>query len=678
MRENEVHLKFVQPHLSIRDFPEIDIPQLTVIVGLNGSGKSHLLQAIANGSVSNSVVQISPGQQPSPNSPVRLLMPGEPAPDLGGSYTPPAPDHRVQSAPDNAAVFLQIRKTELEGFWREIVEITAGKIEVYYNSENIWKYTPSEIVDRLSVDNLLGKIANIFERAGAHLSRERAEDLGRRRGGPLPSERSAFAHAKNISRSFEIPIYALDEHSIKMPDQWGPIDPFSVNLAMILGRYRDRQLKNWLVQKSDLTNRRSRAFSDDEFSKKFGPPPWDLITSMLMEIGIPYEINPPDGSEYTSVTVEFKKIDDGSIVKFSNLSSGEKILVLFALSIFQYDKNFVSINRPTILLLDEMDSSLHPEMVARWLGAIQRELVGQQGMHCILATHSPITAAMAPEESLYEMVDGQSGLSKISKQNAMRKMTYGVPTLSVDCSRRRQIFVESNTDVTIYENVYAIIKDNIKCDYELNFITSGLRGKDRTEINAGCEAVKRIVGDLSEKGVPSVFGIIDWDGKATSTDRIKVLAQGERNGIENVLLDPLLVGLLLMKERYLPKCFGDIDRFAGAQDLSEANLQRLVNYIQNSLFPGEDDKTNVRYFGGKQAFVLQKYLEFDDHELEKLLYEKFPQLNSLTRRNKNNHTGALINNIVNHVLREHWYYCPGSLCDIFKSIGNAAEDPIND
>ena len=678
MRENEVHLKFVQPHLSIRDFPEIDIPQLTVIVGLNGSGKSHLLQAIANGSVSNSVVQISPGQQPSPNSPVRLLMPGGPAPDLGGSYTPPGPQRRAVFPLDNAGVFLQIKSAELGGFWVELLQLTEQKIKEFFSYADVWRFDPNKIAKTLDQIDLIDKIKDIFQRAESHILRKRQKDEPRFVRHTPESEQAAVDYAKKISELFGINICAIDQRQFEMFAQWGIIDSFYVNLSMIFGRYRDLQLQNWMAQKSDEIYKRKESFSDIEFREKFGPPPWELITTVLSEFYVPYRIKAPQLTEATQVIVEFERNIDGPAVRFENLSSGEKVLVRFALSIFRYDEKFISINKPHILLLDEMDSSLHPEMVGRWLSAIRRELVDQQGMHCVLATHSPITAAMAPEESLYEIVDGQSGLRKISKQNAMRKMTYGVPTLSVDCSQRRQIFVESNTDVTIYENVYAIIKSNIEFDYELNFITSGILCKDKTEINAGCEAVKRIVSDLSEHGVPSVFGIIDWDGKATSTDRIKVLAQGDRNGIENVLLDPLLVGLLLMKERYLPKCLNDINRFAGAQDLSDANLQRLVDYIQNSLFPDEHDKTNVRYFGGKQAFVLQKYLKFDDHGLEQLIYQKFPQLNGLIRRNKNNRAGALINNIVNHVLREHWYYCPDSLCDLFKSIGIAAKEPINE
>lgn len=39
-------LKFVNTYLSIARFDEIELPDFAVLTGVNGSGKSHLLQAI--------------------------------------------------------------------------------------------------------------------------------------------------------------------------------------------------------------------------------------------------------------------------------------------------------------------------------------------------------------------------------------------------------------------------------------------------------------------------------------------------------------------------------------------------------------------------------------------------------------------------------------------------------
>lgn len=46
-----MNLRFIKQHKSIKDFPAVSIPDFTVITGKNGSGKTHLLEAIKNGSV---------------------------------------------------------------------------------------------------------------------------------------------------------------------------------------------------------------------------------------------------------------------------------------------------------------------------------------------------------------------------------------------------------------------------------------------------------------------------------------------------------------------------------------------------------------------------------------------------------------------------------------------------
>lgn len=44
-------LKFVKPHKSIANLNDILINDFAVITGLNGTGKTHLLHAIENGSI---------------------------------------------------------------------------------------------------------------------------------------------------------------------------------------------------------------------------------------------------------------------------------------------------------------------------------------------------------------------------------------------------------------------------------------------------------------------------------------------------------------------------------------------------------------------------------------------------------------------------------------------------
>jgi ATPase subunit of ABC transporter with duplicated ATPase domains len=46
-----MQLTFVRQHRSIKQFPSITLPNFVLLTGLNGAGKTHLLEAIENGSV---------------------------------------------------------------------------------------------------------------------------------------------------------------------------------------------------------------------------------------------------------------------------------------------------------------------------------------------------------------------------------------------------------------------------------------------------------------------------------------------------------------------------------------------------------------------------------------------------------------------------------------------------
>jgi len=660
-----VLLSFRQPHLSLSAFPDIEIPTFTVIVGLNGSGKSHLLQAIATGRVANSVVETKPDPTNKANPDIKLLGQDGRVLDLGKVY------NGAQGGGDPAATVIgSFEQTRLNLLARQraaLDEVANHRLaEILQPGEDVWRLGAIEVAHRLGEADT-HRIESIFAAAEQEFITPDRNNQRIMRGNPGTQKALIQAVAQGVSAKLGIPLLQVTMTQMKLFAPWGNTDQFSTNLPLLFGKYRDALVQNRLLRMSDAKCGIATAMSEEDFIASFGSPPWDQINETLAAFALPYEVEPPSLFNFDPVTVNLKKVGTDYVVIPQNLSSGEKVLLQFAVSSFHYDEHFISVSRPQILLLDEMDASLHPEMVNRWLGAVQHGLVEAQGLHCIITTHSPTTVALAPDESLFEMRDGRSGLKKISKQNALNGLTFGVPTLSINYSGRRQVFAESDTDAAIYESVYALIKAQTQCERELNFLSTGLRDKDNGEINAGCTIVKQTVDRLAELGNSSIFGIIDWDGEAVSTDRIKVVAGNERNGIENVLLDPVLVALLLMKERRLPEGLKDIDRFTGAPSLSPLELQRLIDAIQIVVFPDAIDRVEVSYLGGAKGTVLRAYLEADDHALETALAEKFPALNKWKSRGR----GELVKAVIEHVLSEHTFFCPVALPAVFEAIANA-------
>jgi ABC-type multidrug transport system ATPase subunit len=633
---------------------------------MNGSGKSHLLQAIANGHVSNSVVATDLRFTDNPNNPnIKLLGHDGRALELGQPYIASHPGG-LDHAAAITGQFEYVRREALDTQRSKLEHAANHKIsEILQPGEDVWRLGASEVARRLNETDV-ALIEGIFAAAEQDLITPNERQRKLRPGNPAPFSQIQ-ALVQRVAAKIGISPLQVSPMQMKLFAPWGETDQFAANLPLLFGKYRDSLVQNRLLRMSDAALGIASAMSEEEFFARFGRPPWDQINETLAVFALPYEINPPSLFNFEQVTFNLKKVGTDHFVGPQDLSSGEKVLLQFVISSFHYDEHFMSVSRPQVLLLDEMDASLHPEMVNRWLGTIQHGLVEVQGLHCIITTHSPTTVALAPEQSLFEMRDGRSGLKKISKQDALNKLTFGVPTLSINYTGRRQVFAESDTDAAIFESVYALIKSHISRRRELNFLSTGLRDKDNGEINAGCTIVKQTVERLADLGNSSIFGIVDWDGEAVSTDRIKVVAAGERNGIENVLLDPLLVALLLMKERRLPEGLQDIDLFTRAQSLGTHELQRLIDAIQVVVFPYETERVEVSYLGGAKANVFRAYLEADDHALEEALADAFPVLKKWKSRGR----GELLKAVIEHVLSEHAAFCPIALPAVFEAIANA-------
>src|SRR5690606_993094 len=123
-----------------------------------------------------------------------------------------------------------------------------------------------------------------------------------------------------------------------------------------------------------------------------------------------------------------------------------------------------------------------------------------------------------------------------------------------------QIFVESKYDVEYYERLYQIFKKRLNSEISLNFIASGdvQNNKNRQPIST-CDQVIKITDLLRNSGNKFIWGIIDWDlnSKKPKSEFLRILGWEERYSIENFLLDPLLMAILLMVEKIRkPEFFG--------------------------------------------------------------------------------------------------------------------------
>lgn len=655
-------------YLSVDVFDVLEAPNLLVLTGLNGSGKSQFLQAVERGDIVTDAfgpMPLDTGRQMPrgvPNIPnpliVRLENHGttsmaleEAAPSLINQPRAPATPHPLNYRFEEvrqrllSAVFVGLRNL----FAREGIEIDDPLSVLTEEAE--------PLAARLGLPHATDELRALLEDAEQALTHSRGARA------PDPVLESVRARIRAASERSGIPARRITEDTLDQVNSWGGFSAFDPAITRVFSAYRDARFRNRMQRLHDEDDGTQLAQSDSEFIASYGEPPWVLLNGALELFGLGYKVVAPSNEISDPVRFILTRIDNGVTVQPSQLSSGERVLLRFALSLFKYDPLRVGVTMPKLLLLDEMDGSLHPEMVNRWLSAI-KNLVDHRGVCCIITTHSPTTVALSPENSLYELKSGKP--SPVTKQQAMNKLTFGVPTLAVDFSGRRQVLVESDTDAACYEKLASILKARSAWPRTLTFMSTGLRRAGR-EVGTGCVVVKQLVTDLSAAGNISVFGLIDWDGANRPSDRISVLAEGTHYALDNVLLDPLLVGALLLRD--LVEVPTISMNFSGLSAASDEDLQALIDVVESTImYPaGMSGKAEARYSGGRILQVRECHQKMNGHELEALIVTAHPSLNRYSGGGR----GKLLEAIINRVVLDYPDLCPAPVAEVFATLASA-------
>ncbi|MER9299342.1 ATP-binding protein [Mesorhizobium sp. M0621] len=633
-------LSFKRSHASINSFPPTTLPDFTLITGPNGSGKTHLLQALNLGFVRTDA---APEQSQSNQSMIKLFDWSNMVPQDSGFFTSESIRNERQS------LFTNFTNLKQQQAWLEPARTVARKwgLAAEYVSE------PSIIL--LLSDVRLVNLAGDVEKS-ATLTNELKSALNSFETNVLNSlDPASQSQLRAVSNYLRKPISALSEKDILSPaiPTWGQSDIFQQSFARLFVAYRDLRLANTLAQFRASKGHDANFLTDDEFIQRHGAPPWDFVNDSLLKANLDFYINDPSPDDYTPFQPTLTKRSSGVSIPFSSLSSGEKILMSFAFCVYySSDTRQISV-RPKVLLLDEIDAPLHPSMSKNIIDTIVEILVGSFGIKIIATTHSPSTIALAPEDSIFTMRSGEPGLHKSSKAAALNILTVGVPTIAISHDGRRQVFVESPADAKIYDSLYKLLKPKLSSDRSLEFVATGTRSAGSSDRNTGCDVVKRLVSELSAAGNISVFGLLDWDGKNNPSNRVSVLAHGSRNGLENVVLDPLLLGIAICRafsstreEIGIPASMSYLQLIAGGREL----FQKMVTAVTTTVFKSSPTSTSTAiYTDGLNLQIDSRYFTIDDHALEALILTAFPFLNSISR----NHPGKLVENVIQNVLGDN-------------------------
>ena len=412
-------------------------------------------------------------------------------------------------------------------------------------------------------------------------------------------------------------------------------DLFTSQLDLVFYSYAKRRnlnQRNFFSKKEYEEDNNS--ISDIDFVSKFTPP-WTVINQLLNEHKIHFNFKGIDRSNFSAdLPMHFPLYNTitNEVIDLSELSSGEKIIIGLTIKLFTSEYYGENLAFPELLIFDEPDAHLHPEMSKLLLDILSKTFVERYGMKVIIITHSPTTIALADEKHIFQLKNGSdTSLMKVSKDEALKILTGFIPTLSIDYKKHRQIFVESPTDVLYYQSIYEKRVQEVNLSHKLYFI-SNAPGK------SNCSQVYGIVNQIRVSGNVTAFGIVDWDSANAPTEFIRVHGLDERYSIENFILDPIYLVCLLIDTNNahgVMEAIGITTSYNQYLLGGEANerIQSIVTYYFSKFeerFPSykyDSEKVTVHYLNGRCIQVPKWYLLMQGHEIVDKVQQIFPALN---------------------------------------------------
>jgi len=647
-------LSFNRSYKSVSRFESIELPKFTILTGVNGAGKSHLLEAIEGNHVS--IEGITPNQPHGP-TPIRRF-------------------DWSTLVPQDTGAFSQAQiSAEQTGFWNEVAQhrqqpIAALREQLQrFNAPGLEKLNIKALMTlqepELASFGLTGdrasEVLNLIRHAVQNGNQQVTQLFVRND----PQNRSRLI--SSFAASAPLPLFAMEQDDFygAYPKMWQPVDLFQQSFARLFTAYQRHWSQNKLKAIGQTEGASVVPLSEAEFLAKHGQPPWEFLNEVLESAELDFRINAPykwDDRPYEPILTDAKR---DIHIKFTDLSSGEKILMSFALCLYHAGDPNSSVDFPKVLLFDEIDAPLHPSMTRSLLRTIQLILVEKHKICVILTTHSPSTVALAPESSIHVMrKHGGNRLQKTAKDTALGILTAGVPTLSVNYENRRQVFVESKYDVEYYSGLYQHSKPHLIPEISLVFIATGPGG------NGNCDQVRTVVNQLVAGGNRTTLGVIDWDLSNSKSGAVFVLGEGERYSIENFLLDPTLLALLLLREKFLPPerlGLPQNHRYTDMMALTQNSFQGLVDHVVADVIaagalPVTGPAIDLEYVGGLKLSAPEWFLRMQGHSLEQCFKQAYPQLQRY--RNEPDLKAAIITKVVDDFPQ----LIPATIVSLFRSL----------
>src|ERR1039457_2851319 len=375
----EMHLKLLQQHRSIRELPDSTLPRFSILTGANGSGKTHFLEAVELGKIS--VTEIS---QPE----IKRFDWISFAPQIDESANPITV--RQQRENGIRQVFDQLRNFR-NALPQHFVGNQIVGDPILLDADKLALIDHQALAAVLNKCHLRGQTINDPTAIGL------AQNLVNQRSQyetSLLRNIASFGNLAQIlidrSQKSGRPMLSLSENEVRefMPLNWAPNNSLQFQIAGWFVAWHSAWEYNKVNAYYATQHGEShRAYLADEvFRQRYGPEPWDLTNRVMTRAGVRHRFNRPTTTlDNLEQNFELRLIDesDSTEIQVRDLSSGEKILLAITLLFYQTTGEMGLAALPKMLLLDEVDAHLHPSFTKILINISSEELVQKCGLAVI-------------------------------------------------------------------------------------------------------------------------------------------------------------------------------------------------------------------------------------------------------------------------------------------------------
>lgn len=444
---NKISLKLTTRYKSLQEgFEWKDIPTFAVITGVNGVGKTQLLEVIKGrierpdnrGIIPQIVREIT-----SSNGPENLIF----------------SENTTQRGLTLNGLIEYVKSGEQRLVTLRNLDQQIGALQTHINNN---QHQLSQITDKIAILQIESNI------------RSWREQIWNLREQKLNVNIYAYdEELKRIARELEKKVEELTEDEIRQ----FAIDNFeSLTNVDELTRFIANENMRYMRRVTYLSETHQREEEDMLVAQE---RPFQTINRLFRQYGFDYfdMLNPFPHDGKLNGEIRFKG-KGGEEVDYNSLSSGEQAIVQFV--IWSYGQDFRG-NRLNTMVLDEPDAHLHPSMckmmVEIFLEMSAKKDVGGGGIRIIITTHSPSTVAFTPEGSLFVMqreADNKRVIIPTTTENAVEILSDGIFTFSRAMSnftllssspKQNLVFVEGKTDVKHFTRAMQVLGYNLEVEF---------------------------------------------------------------------------------------------------------------------------------------------------------------------------------------------------------------------